>query len=440
MPEPSEGRPRGTFLLLRDSRFGPFFFGKLVSTMGLWIHNITSALLVYELTGSALLVGSVTFAQFAPQLFLTPWSGARADRADRRRQLIAGRLLTAAGSGGLMVWLLVIETSGTETVVALLVSSFTIGLGVSLGGPAMEALLPSLVKPSEWPAAISLNALPLILARAAGPALGALIATLSGPAIAFGLSGLTHLVFAAVIRILVHEPPRPVVQDVTITAGLRYVLAHRDLSLLLIGVAAVGFGADPVVTLTPSIADELGTGPQFVGVLASAFGMGSTVAFGVFGWCRRRMSLHTLSTGGLLAIAFGLATLAFSDSTQPALLALVVAGSGMTFSLTSLTTLIQQRSPDELRGRIMALWAVAFLGSRPVAAPLYGGLADLISTSFALLVAAGLVMGGAYAACRTRSQPAPTCAQPGPVLHKSGQLPRVPRPPSSVPPQQASDV
>lgn len=388
--------PRSSFALLRDPVVGPFFFGKLLSTAGIWVHNITAAIVVFHLTGSATLVGAVSVAQFAPHLLLTPWSGARADRADRRPQLIAGRLVTAVGSGGLAVGMTVVHLSGVPGALAVIAAAFVVGIGFALGLPAMESAVPSMVRPSEVAAVVALNSVPLTLGRAAGPALGALLAVMSGPALAFSVAAATQLVFAVILAKVVRETGRTAPSDASIRGGLRYVRTDPALVALLVGTAAVGIGADPAITLAPSFAESLGGGSQLAGTLASSFGVGAASAFLVLGWCSRRFGVERLAGGGLLLIAMGLVALACSPQEMPALLALGVAGAGMTLALTSVTTLIQHRAPEELRGRIMALWAMAFLGCRPLAAAMSGSVADLTSATVAALGAAAVVVCGTW--------------------------------------------
>ena len=387
---------RTSLALLRDPVVGPFFFGKLLATAGIWVHNITAAVVVFHLTGSATLVGAVSVAQFAPTLVLTPWSGARADRADRRPQLIAGRLITAVGSGGLAVLMTVGGLSGVAGALAVIAAALVVGIGFALGLPAMESAVPSMVRPSEVAAVVALNSVPPTLGRAAGPAVGALLAVISGPALAFSVAAATQLVFAVILAKVIRETGRTAPNDSSIRGGLRYVRTDPALVALLAGTAAVGIGADPAITLAPSFAESLGGGSQLAGTLASSFGVGAAIAFLVLGWCRRRFGVERLASGGLLLIATGLAALAYSPQEVPALLSLAVAGTGMTLALTSVTTLIQHRAPEALRGRIMALWVMAFLGCRPLAAALNGSAADLTSPTVAALGAAAVVMCGAW--------------------------------------------
>jgi len=405
---------RGSLRLLADRTVGPYVVGKLLSATGVWMHNITAAIVVFQLTGSAILVGAVSVAQFAPQIFLTPWSGARADRADRRRQLLAGRLLTGAGSGGLVVWMWTVGLSGGAGAAAVIVAAFVIGVGFSVGGPAMESLLPTLVRPGELAAAVALNTAPVTIARAAGPALGALLVAVSGPELAFGVAALCQVAFFAIVALCLDDAGRVAAVDSSFRAGLRHVRSDRRLTALLLGICVVGVGADPLITLTPSLAASLGAGDELAGALASTFGLGMALAFPLLGPCRRRFGLHRLAVGGQLVLAAGLAGLAASSTAPLALVSVGVAGIGMTASMTGLTTLIQQRTPDEFRGRVMSLWAVGFLGSRPLAAAVNGTLAELTSLATALLTTVGILLLGAWAVGASRSAREPAHAGHGP--------------------------
>ncbi len=415
--------PRTAPGLLLDRTFGPFLAGKLFMALGVWAHSIAAAIVVWELTGSALLVGAVSAGQFLPQLLLSPWSGARADRSDRLRQIVAGRLVTASGSFALVAWSATMGISGSLGAAAVITASTVVGIGFALGGPAMQALLPALVRPSELPGAVALNSMPMTLARAAGPAIGAIVVTTFGETVAFGLAGATNLLYVLVLlQLRITTVERPPTRDGRIRAGWNHVRSDRSMATLLLGVVAIGIGADPVVTLTPSIAADLGATSAFVGVLASAFGVGAGSIYLVLGVLRTRLGLARMGTTGLLLMAVALTGLAFAPARWFAVVVLVLGGMGMTMSLTSLTTLIQQQVPEDLRGRVMALWSVGFLGSRPVAAAMSGALADTVSVRVALLAVVAVLCTGAV------------------VARPSRTVARVPTPPSTVGPDAVTDT
>jgi MFS family permease len=159
--------------------------------------------------------------------------------------------------------------------------------------------------------------------------------------------------------------------------------------------------------LAPSLSAALGHGTDLVGLLTSAFGLGAITSFPLMGLVRRRFGEPIVTTGGLWLLAVGLLLAAPAPSAALACVALAVAGAGMMMSLTSLSTQIQMRLPDFIRGRVMALWAVAFLGSRPLASGFDGLVADLLSVDAALIAVALLVAVAAWLSRPARIAPTP---------------------------------
>jgi predicted MFS family arabinose efflux permease len=215
---------------------------------------------------------------------------------------------------------------------------------------------------------------------------------LGGPALAFGVAALAHWTFAIVLLFVHGRPSERPKERPRVFGGLRYLLADRNAGLLMLGVAALGLGADPVVTLTPSLADQLGGGGEVVGVLATCFGVGSVVLTLLVRPLRRRLTLRMLGIAGFWVLAAGLGVAAAGVAVPIAAAGFLLAGAGFMMATVALNTRIQRRVPDELRGRVMALWGVAFLGSRPFAALINGSIADLASVEAALLAAAVLTL------------------------------------------------
>ncbi|MDK3258094.1 MFS transporter [Blastococcus capsensis] len=397
---PGPGAPRPSRRLVTDPVFGPYWAGKLLANVGIWIQNIASAALVWQLTSSAFLVGLVSFAQFVPQLVLTPMSGAMADRGSPRRQILLGRTLCTLGAAALAGWVLLTPDVSDVPPWVVMVTALVVGIGFSVGGPAMQALLPSLVREGEVARAVALDNLTFSVGRAVGPAVGGVVAATAGYGVAFLLAAVGHVVFLlAVFRLrtpggAVAPGPR-----LSVIAGVRYLRTDPVVGVLLLGVTAVGVGADPAVTLGPSLADALGGGPGLVGLLASAFGVGAFLGFFVQAALTRYLDHARLATSGLVLLGLSAVGLALSWNVPAAVVAFVVGGVGLTLAMNSLTTLLYDRVPREFIGRIMALWLVGFVGSRPLAAALNGALTDLVSVGAALLTTAVMVLGVA-AVCR----------------------------------------
>ena len=412
--------PRRIAQLLRDRVFGPFFVGQIVATMAVWIHNVAAAIVVWELTRSTSLVAAITVGQFAPQIVLTPWAGSRADRSDRRRQLVVGTLITAAGTGLLALWSVGPGLSGTAGAYAVVLAATVVGVGFAIGGPAAQALLPSLVRRSELATAISISSVPMTVARALGPALGALLITTTGPTVTFGVATVLQATYGAMMFRRVRTASNGSPRDTRILAAVSYLVRERSIAWLLVGVTVVGLGVDPVITLAPAFADGLGGGADIVGLIASSFGVGAILGFVVQPGLRRRIGIERSGTIGLIVLGIGLAPLALATTTTVAGLTMLVAGIGMTLSLTAFTTGIQQRAPDALRGRIMALWSIAFLGSRPVAAALSGLLSDAFSERVALGAAVATILVGAVVSRPALTRPATTPDGAGPQERFAG--------------------
>ena len=379
---------RSSWELIRDRTFGVYFVGNLISNCGTWLQNVAAAVVVYDLTGSTAMVGAVSMVQFAASMLLSPWAGALSDRVDRRRLLIGGSVISVAAAASLALWTAAVGVEGLPGPWPILATATIIGIGWAISVPTMQALVPALVEPEDLDQAIALNSITFNLARAVGPALGAVALVSLGAAATFGLNAASYVVLIVTLLLI---RPREVERtdhrgDGSVREGLRYVRSEPALFVLLIGVTALGFGTDPVNTLTPAMADVLGGSEALVGWMVSAFGVGAAATAFTVGLIRKKMSLGQMGVAGLLILTAGLFGFGVSTVIATTLVSLAVAGAGFLVALTGLTTELQRRVPEPLLGRVMALWAVAFLGSRPVAALLDGALGDL----FGPRVAAGV--------------------------------------------------
>lgn len=386
-------RPRGAFGLMFDPVFGSLFWGKNFAVVAVWTHSIVAAIVMYEATKSALMVGLVGVVQFGPQLILGPTSGRWADTGNPVRQILLGRVLCVAGSGFAAAWLFLDSgLRGMSAALPILIGSLLVGLGFVVGGPAMQSIVPSLIRDGELSTAMALNSMPITIGRIVGPASGAYLAAHLGSAAAFAVSALLHLVFAIfLVSVRFPAPPgRLSGADYRVRTAVAYVWRDRPLLLALIAVAMVGVASDPSITLAPSMADQLGGDSRMVGMLSASFGIGAAVGMGLLAFMGSQLASQWVSSIGLSGMAAGCVVLAFGIVPAVALAGFALAGLGFGAAMTGLATVVQERAPEELRGRIMALWLVGFVGSRPLAAGLLGGAADLFSVQAAFAVAAVL--------------------------------------------------
>jgi len=367
---PAEAGPRVALRLIGSRRLGPYFFGNATSASGTWFQNLASALLVYRLTHSAFLLGVLNFCNFVPVLVLAPWAGAAADRFDRRRVVIVTQLASTLLSGGLaaLAW------GGDANEWVVIGCAAALGVASAFSAPASSALIAQLVEPRDLPSAVALNSMTFNIARAAGPALAALAVKTLGIPASFAINAASYLLFVLALAFL-----RPIARQATARAdtrlreSFRLLRAQPRLVLYLLVVTAVGFASDPVNTEAPAFAHAFGRADTFAGPLIGFFGAGAVAAAfllaGRVAGSRRRMGI----TLGLLG--FGIVGFSLAPWLPLACALLVVAGFGYLASNTSATSRLQLEVEDAQRGRIMALWSVAFLGLRPIASLLDGAIA-----------------------------------------------------------------
>jgi MFS family permease len=389
---PSATGPAAALRLIGSRNFGPYFLGNAASASGTWFQNLAAALLIYRLTHSAFLLGVLNFFNFVPVLVLAPWAGSAADRFDRRKLLLATQLLATALSGGLaaLAW------AGLARVWVVIL--FAAGLGVmsAFSAPASMALIAGLVPPEELASAVALNSMTFNLARAVGPALAAVSVRVLGIAASFAINSASYLLLVAGVLIARPRQRRRAGRaEARLRDSLRLVRAQPQLLAFLLIVTAVGFASDPVNTESPAFAHAFGRPDTDAGYIIGAFGLGAVAAAfllagRVEGSPRRMLGTLCLAGGGIVAYsAVPWLPLGFAF--------LAVAGFGYLASNTSATSRLQLGVADHQRGRIMALWSVAFLGLRPLASLADGGLAGLFGVRAAGICLALPTLAGAAA-------------------------------------------
>jgi MFS family permease len=385
--EPVEARPAvgpaAAARLIASRNFGPYFLGNALSASGTWFQNLAGALLVYRLTGSELLLGVLNFCQFVPVLLLAPWAGAAADRFDKRRLLTAMQLAAAAFSGGLaaLAW------AGLAEAWVVILFALALGVTSAFSAPASQALIGWLVSERDLPSAVGLNSMTYNIARATGPALAAVAVRTIGIPASFAINAASYLALVAALAVVRARPHgtihdgRPRLRD-----SVRLVLANRRLLVFLSIVTAVGFASDPVNTLAPAFARAFDRPDTDAGYIIGAFGGGAVVAAlllaGRVTGSRRRM----ITT--LLLLAFGIAGFGLTPWLPLGYVLLVVAGFGYLAANTHATSRLQLEVEEAHRGRIMALWSVAFLGLRPVASLADGAIASAAGVRVSAVVLA----------------------------------------------------
>lgn len=402
-PDPSSATAPSRTRLLGDRVFAPWFWGLAASNTGNWLFNVTAAIVVFQLSESALLVGLVSVAQFGPLVALAPAAGALGDRVDRRRLLIAAQGFAAVSAAALAAAAIVVGVDGLPGAWPILAAATGIGIGQAISAPVMQALVPSLVADDDLESGVALTSLTFNLGRALGPASSGILLATVGPEAAFVANAISFgLLLVALRFVRPHARSTAPSSDTSVRAGIAHVRRDRLLMLLLVGVAATGFAADPMITLAPSLTAELDGGDALTAVLVSAFGLAAVPAAAVSGRLQRQLGSLTVAAVGAATLAGGLILAAVAPLAVVAVAGFGACGVGFVLALTGFTSVLQRRVPDELRGRIMALWSVAFLGNRPIAALIDGQAADLVGPRWAMTIAITVAVGGVLVARRSR--------------------------------------
>lgn len=371
--------------------FQIYFVGQGVSTLGKWVQQVALAWLAYHLTGSAILLGAITFLSLLPQLLIGPVAGAWIDRHDKRRLLIGVQTLLALQSLSLAVltwqaWM------GTWVIVFM---ALLLGLLSAFETPLRQALIGSFVPVAQdLPNALVLNAMLINAARFAGPPLAGWLISASGEA---GCFLLTAVAFAALLVGLCKVQGTPVAKATGSTGqafkeGLAYLWNTRAVRRLLISVVAVNLLASCYSVLLPILARLVFAGDaQTLGWLWGAAGAGAFAATLFLAFNSTLSKLQTVIGAGALLCAAALCGLALSHLLPAALLALAVLGFGITVSNVSTNMLLQSRAPGALRGRVIAFYIAMRFGFEALGG-LLAGLVAAWAGAPATLAVAGIAL------------------------------------------------
>ena len=382
----SEG-PRIT-RALHSRNFRLFFGGQSVSLVGTWITRVATSWLVYRLTGSALLLGVVGFCGQIPTLLLAPIAGVLVDRWDRHRILVVTQVLSMLQSLALAV----LVFSGTVTVASILALQVLQGIINAFDTPARQAFVVQMVEDrADLPNAIALNSSMVNASRIIGPSIGGIVIAAAGEGWCFLADAISYLaVIASLMAMRVAPrpmPPRHTRMLEEMRVGFRYVTSFVPVRSALLLLSLVSIMGMPYTVLMPVIsATVLHGGPHTLGFLMTASGVG---ALGGALYLASRQSILGLGRVMVMSTAlFGVALIMFSLArTLPvALLALPFVGAGMMITMAATNTIIQTVVSEELRGRVMAFYTMAFLGTAPIGSLLAGVAADRVGPAVTIRV------------------------------------------------------
>jgi len=379
---------RRTFAALAVRNFRLYFTGQVISVSGTWMQMIAQAFLVLSiLHGNGVAIGVATALQFLPMLVLGSWGGLVADRVDKRRLLFA----TQGAAAALAIALAALTLTHTVELWQVYLLAGLLGVVNLFDNPARQTFVPEMVGPELVPNAVSLNSVVMNGARIIGPAIGGVLIVTLGVGVCFLVNALSYLAVIAALSMIrpaeLHRtPPVPRAKG-QVREGLRYAWSTRGLRDPLLVMAVVGIFAFNFTTTLPLLAHfTYHGGAGTYSLFSMAMGAGAVVG-GLFVAHRSRPSVRMLAVVGL---AFGAMVLvvAVVPTEAATVVALVVMGACSIAFISTANATLQLGADPSMRGRVMALFAIAFLGSTPIGAPIVGWISDVTSPRVALAVGA----------------------------------------------------
>jgi predicted MFS family arabinose efflux permease len=366
--------------------------GAFTSTTGAFVQEVAQSWLVYTLTDSAFLLGLTAFLNGAPILMFSLLGGVAADRIDRRKLLLGSQYvqMTSAFVLAVLLWMDVIK------VWHIMAAALATGVGQAFGGPAYQALIPSLVEEKDLPNAIALMSIQFNLARVVGPVVGGLAFTYLGAGACFLINALTFLavifsLFVIHVRFVPKKTEVRVLQS--LKEGLRFVFRHHSMLALVALATVTAFFAVPLITLLPVFARETyGLGAQGYSTMMSFSGAGAVTGALFVAWLGN--SARKGWTALVMQVALGLATIAFAMSTRlwAGCFFVFLAGGAVLAVFALLNSLVQLLCPEEMRGRIMSVYHTAFRGAMPLGNLAAGSLASRFGAPLVVSVNAVILL------------------------------------------------
>ena len=386
------GRRVSTFSSLRNRNYRLFASGQIVSQSGTWGQRVAQDWLVLELSGSGLALGITTALQFLPVLVFGLYGGVLADRYDKRRLLIAAQ----AAMGVLALVLAVLDLSGAVQLWHVYALAFGLGLASVVDTPVRQAFVSEMVGARDLPNAVSLNSATFNAARIVGPAAAGLAIAAVGTGWVFLVNAVSYVAVLAGLQAMRTGELQPTDRVERgrgqLREGLAHVRSRPDLLVPMVLVFVVGtFGLNFQITLALVVQQVFERGAGAYGLLSAFLALGSLIGALV---SARRSGPPRQRTLFAAVLAFGVLEVAVGLAPTYALMALLLVPTGMavlTFTTTA-NAIVQLGSAPHVRGRVMALYVLVFLGGTPVGAPLIGALAEAFGPRSSIVLG-GVVTG-----------------------------------------------
>ena len=403
-----------TFRSLKYHNVRLFFGGLLLSNVGTWMQLTVTSLLVFRITGESTSVSISIGCQFLPMLFLGAWAGSIADALDKRKMAIVTQSAMAAQA--IVIGLL--DITGLINLPLVYLMSLLLGVANAFDNPARRSLVTELVPPAEITNATSLNTAVMTSSRIVGPALGAVLVGVVGTGTCFLINGVTFsaIIFSlTALRTAEMFPSAPRARGgQPVRDALRFVAGRRNLLVLFVVLLVVSTFAFNQQVVFPKLAELKWGGDESFGYVLGVMSLGSFT--GALLTARFRHVSMRWYLGNAVLLSVTAVGIAWAPNIWVAFLWAVPMGLGAAGFITAANAITQQESPNDMRGRLMALQAVVFLGSTPIGGPITGVIADNIGVEWALgygsvlslFAVAGAVLAWLFAGRQFTSAPTAT--------------------------------
>ncbi|MBA0048079.1 MFS transporter [Mycobacteroides sp. LB1] len=403
----------GIFVSLRTRNYRLWISGQMVSLIGTWMQRVAQDWLVLDLShGNAFLLGVVMALQFGPTLLLSAWGGVLADRYDKRRMLMFTQTLMALCA----LTVGVLQVTGLVQIWHVMTVAFAMGCAASIEAPTRQSFTIEMVGPEHLPNAVGLNSMVFNLAGIVGPAISGVLIGMIGTGWVFLLNFVSFIgVGIALWRMNPDElrtsDPVPPAKG-QLRQGFSYVWHRRDLTMIMLTVFLVStFGLNFSLSLAVLARETFGQGAESYGLLSTSLAIGTLLGATMAARRTKKVRLRLFFSA---AIAFGISESVVSVMPTYFAVAVALIPTGLlalTFT-TAAMNIIQLSVDSQLRGRVMGIYMVAFLGGTPLGSPLVGWLADLHGGRMPLLVG-GVVSVAAGLACAAylRRHPCPVVVE-----------------------------
>jgi predicted MFS family arabinose efflux permease len=355
--------PKGSnWEVLAERDFRWYFAGSVVSNFGTWLQNTAQVVLAYQLTHSVFWVGVVTCAQFTSPLLLGPWAGVLTHLFGNWRVLI----LTQCSSLVIAGTLAALQFTGHLGKLWLIIGAVGIGLAFTFALPALAVTVPTLVPPGQTKKALAIDSVSYNLGRALAPVLGVLMLATVGSGLAFALNAASFGFFTCVLLYLRPGKPRAQADRSRLKNGIAIAWQDRRIMVLLLMVAAVTIAADPILVLGPALARSFGDSADWSGIFITALGVGNVI--GSLRPSRQGASIRRAALA-LCLLSVSMMIFIMAHLIWLSITAALVAGMACLLAGSTLKALLLHHAGDGVgrQAAVMAAWAVAWAGSKPIA-------------------------------------------------------------------------